>query len=59
MVMELKMNLPTPHTEPITPKAAAIILDMWSKQLDTRNPDVKHIATRLHDLANSLVSTDD
>ncbi|KKL66106.1 hypothetical protein LCGC14_2148250 [marine sediment metagenome] len=41
-------------TEPIKPKPAAIILKMWAEQLDNPDPEVKHIAARLHDLANSL-----
>ncbi len=40
--------------EPIKPKPAAIILKMWAEQLDNPDPEVKHIAARLHDLANSL-----
>lgn len=47
------------HVEPIEPRPAAILLKMWSTQLDESNPNVGHIATRLHDLANSLLSQDE
>ena len=41
--------------EPIKPKPAAIILKMWAEQLDNPDPEVERIATRLHDLADSLM----
>ena len=42
--------------EPIKPKPAAILLKMWAEQLNESGSGVKHIAARLHDLANSLIS---
>ena len=44
--------------EPIKPKPAAIILKMYAEQLNKQNPEVKHIAARLHDLANSLMENE-
>ena len=44
--------------EPIKPKPAAIILKIWAEQLNGQDPKVKHIATRLHDLANSLMENE-
>ncbi len=47
------------HVEPIEPKSAAVLLKMWAEQLNEENPDIEHISTRLHHLANSLVSLDE